>query len=326
MAKTILDLQAHLAPPNYLKYLEKRNVAPYVRREDDVYSFYYGEDSFYRITKHSYDVKSKIEAMDKAGVSVQVLSTIIPGAEILDIKTGNHMARIINDDLAEVVSSHPDRFFAIATLSYRDTDAALIELERAVFKLGFKGILLFSNINGMALSDKRLWPIYETMQKYNLPIFIHPTRPVMVEEVKDYGLEPIVGYMFDTSLAALKMIFSGVFDKYPNLKVVLPHAGGVIPYLLGRIDYQSSINPDSRKHISMEPSYYIKKLYTDTVCLSRKTLEFAYEIFGASNVLFATDYPYVEMEPTIEMVADMDIPEEHKYKIFENNARKLMNI
>lgn len=326
MAVNIIDFQAHLAPERYLKKLAGRRDIPNVIRDGGTYIFKYGEDSYYPITRNSYDIQAKLDAMDKAGISTQVLSIIIPGAEILDIQTGNDIARLVNDEMAEVVSKYSNRFLALTTLPLRDTDASLKELERATSDLGFRGIMFFSNINGMPLSDQSLWPIYEAAQDLDLPIFIHPTRPVMVEEVKEYGLESIVGYMFDTSLAALKMVFSGVFERYPNLKVVLPHAGSTLPYLLGRIDYQSGIIPGSRKELSMAPSNYIKKLYSDTVCMSGKALHFAYDIFGPERLLFATDFPYCEMEPTVQLVRNMDIPDEHKVNIFHKNAEKLLKI
>ncbi len=326
MKKQIYDLQAHLAPKCYLKMLEKRTKTPFVTKDGDAYIFHYGNNSLYNISFNSYDIQSKISAMDKAGIELQLLSMIIPGAEILDVATGNKIASLINDELAEVIDLYPGRFLALATLSYRDVDASLKELDRVIAKYDFRGILLFSNIQGKPLSDKSLWPIYETMQELGLPIFLHPTRPVMVDEVKEYNLEPIVGYMFDTTLAVLKMVFSGVFEKFPDLKLVLPHAGSAIPSLLGRVDYQSSIIPGSRKDISMEPSYYIKKIYTDTVCMSEKTLMSAYELFGHAKLLFATDFPYWEMEPTIKLVDKLNISEEHKQNIYSNNAKRLLRI
>lgn len=326
MKETIIDFQAHIAPESYLKKLSTRKDIPCVTRDGDVYNFQYGQGSSYIITRESYDLQTKLEAMDRAGISTQVLSIIMPGAEILDVATGNDIAKMVNDEMAEIVHKYPGRFLALTTLPLRDTSACLQEMERATFELGFRGIMFFSNICGMPLSDLKLWPIYEAAQDLELPIFIHPTRPVMAEEVKEYGLEQAVGYMFDTSLAALKMIFSGVFDRFPKLKVVLPHAGSTLPYLLGRIDYQSANIPGSRKNISMEPGYYIKKLYSDTVCMSGQTLKFAYDLFGPDRLLFATDYPYVEMEPTIKLVQNMDISAKYKSNIFHGNAEKLLKI
>lgn len=326
MTSKIIDVQAHIAPERYLQFLSKRSNVPYVTKVKDGYEFKYGPDSSYFISKSSYDVDDKLAAMDRAGIQTQLLSIIIPGAEIVDGLASVELSKMINDELAEIIAKYPNRFIALATLPLQNIEASILEMERAITKLKFKGVMLFSNINGKSLSDKSNWPLFEAIQNYEIPLFMHPTRPVMVNEVKEYGLEAIVGYMFDTSLAAIKMVFCGLFDKFPNLKLVLPHAGGVLPYLFGRIDYQSSIIPDSRKDIEKIPSEYIKSFYTDCVCMSPETLKFVYNIYGPDRLLFASDFPYWEIEPTINLVQEMDIPDINKSEIFEKNARKLLNI
>ena len=326
MQAKVIDFQAHFAPDGYIKVLAKRTEIPFVEKVGETFLFQYGPGSKYPITKDSYDIRTKLEAMDKAGVEAQVLSIIIPGAEILDLRTSIELARVVNDEMAEVVSKYPDRFTALTTLPLRDTDASLKELDRATNKLGFKGIMLFSNIAGMPLSDPKLWPIYEMAQELDQPIFIHPTRPVMADEVREYGLEFIVGFLFDTTLAALKLIFSGVLERYPKLKLIIPHAGSTLPYLLGRIDYQSALIPGSRKNLKAEPSEYIKRLYTDTVSMSGPALDFVYKLLGPDKLLFATDFPYWAMEPSVALVEQMDIPKKHKEAIFYKNARKLLKL
>jgi predicted TIM-barrel fold metal-dependent hydrolase len=326
MQAKVIDFQAHFAPPSYIDVLAKRTEIPFVKKVGETYLFRYGPGSQYPITKKSYDIRTKLEAMDNAGVEAQILSIIIPGAEILDLKTGIDLARIVNDETAEVVRQYPERFTALTTLPLRDTEASLKELDRATNSLGFKGIMFFSNVDGMPLSDPKLWPIYEMAQELDQPILIHPTRPVMADEVKEYGLEIIVGFMFDTSLAALKLIFSGVLERYPKLKIIVPHAGGILPYLLGRIDYQSSLIPGSRDNLKTAPSDYIKKFYTDTVSMSGPALEYVYNLLGPEHLLFATDYPYWEMVPSVELIKQMDIPEEHKEGIFYKNAKRLLKL
>ncbi len=326
MNAKVIDFQAHFAPPGYLKVLSKRTDIPFVEKDGDTFLFHYGSGSHYHITKNSYDIQTKLAAMDKAGVEAQVLSMIIPGAEILDVKSSIELARVANDEMAEVVSKYPNRFTALTTLPLRDTEASLKELDRATDKLGFRGIMFFSNVAGMPLSDPKLWPLYEKAQKLDQPIFIHPTRPVMAEEVREYGLEIIVGFLFDTSLAALKLIFGGVLERYPALKLIVPHAGATLPYLLGRIDYQSALIPGSRDNLKAPPSEYVKKLYTDTVSMSAPALDYVYKLLGPDKLLFATDFPYWEMEPSVALVEQMQIPAQHKKGIFFKNARRLLKM
>lgn len=310
----------------YIRKFEGRSEPPMIEKIGESFLFRYGPGSQYMITKDSYDVPTKLAAMDKAGVDMAVLSINVPGAETLSVSEGNDLARMVNDEYAEVVAAHPDRFLALTTLPYRDTDAALKELDRASTELGFRGIMFWSNIGGMPVSDESLWPIYEMAEALDQPIVIHPTRPVMADELREYGLEIVVGFMFDTSLAALKLIFSGVMERYPKLKFVLPHAGSTLPYLCGRIDYQSRIIPGSWKNLTALPSEYIKRLYTDTVCLSKPTLKLAFDFFGCDKVLFGTDFPYWEMEPSVSLVEEMDVSEEERSLIFQGNAERILKI
>lgn len=323
---TMIDMQAHFMPQGYIQRMEERTEWPCIRRNGESYYFQYGPTSAYTISKSAYDIGAVLAAMDETGIDTQALSINIPGAEILDIPNSVDIARMVNDEYAQIVSKHSNRFVAFATLPLRDTDASLKETERAVKQLGFRGLMFFSNVMGLPLSDKRFWPIYELAQELNKPIYIHPTRPVMADQVSEYGLEMIVGYLFDTSLAVLKLIFSGVLEQYPELKIIMPHAGGTLPYLLNRIDYQSVNIPGSRKNLCKAPSEYIKKIYMDTVCLSTETLRLAYDLVGADHILFATDYPFVGMQQTIDVIEHMDISNENKQLIFCGNAKRLLKI
>lgn len=321
-----IDLQTHFLPQGYIKKLEARNDQPYIEKIGDQYRFQYGENSSYFVGKAAYDIETVINAMDKVGIDFQFLSINIPGAEVLDEKTGIELARIVNDEYAEIIENYPTKFSALTTLPLRNIDASLKELDRATKDLDFRGIMMFSNVMGMPISDKRFWPIYEMAEQYDQPIYIHPTKPVMANEMQEYGLESMLGYVFDTSLAALKLILSGVFEKYPNLKVIIPHAGGTLPYLVNRIDYQSTLVKDSKKNISANPSEYIKKLYMDTVSLSSSTLKLAYDLVGEDRILFATDYPFVDMNISIDVVNELEVSDKVKNKIFHENANKLFKL
>ncbi len=322
----VIDFQAHYMPKEYLEMLGKRKEPPYIEKMGDKYNFQYGIGSSYIINKNFYNINENLASMDHAGIDLQVLSMNIPGAEILDVKSSIEIARLINDSYAEIVASHPGRFLAFTTLPWRDTDASLNELERATKKLDFRGITLFSNIMGLPVDDQRFWPIYELAEALEQPILIHPTRPIIADAVNDYGLESMVGYIFDTTLAALRLILSGVLERYPNLRFVLPHAGSTLPYLAGRIDFQSTLNQASRKNIKEPPSFYIKKLYMDSVCLSSGALKMAYDLVGPDQILFATDHPFVGMEESLDLIKKMDISEQNQRKILLDNARRLLKM
>lgn len=319
-----IDFQAHFLPQAYINRMKKRKTPPFIEQQGDVYRFQYGLSSAYFVRKPAYDIQMVLDRMDAAGITRQILSINIPGADVLDDRTGIEIAQEVNDEYAEIMARFPGRFSALATLPLRNTDASLREMERAAKKLGFAGALLFSNVEGEELSAPRLWPIYQLAQQLDLPLYIHPTRPVMADQVQKYGLEAMLGYVFDTSLAAMKLILSGVLEQYPNLKLVVPHGGGTLPYLAGRIDHQASLMPESMENLSMPPSVYLRKLYLDTVCISPETLRMAYNFIGADHLLFATDHPFVDMEQSVALVNTLDIPETDKQKIFSQNAMRLM--
>jgi len=149
----------------------------------------------------------------------------------------------------------------------------------------------------------------------------------MAEATASYGLTGVVGYVFDTTLAMLRIIFSGLLEKHPDLKLILPHLGGVIPYLIGRIDHQFSVNPECQGRISKPPSEYFKLVYMDTAqSLYPPALECAYKLMGSKKILFGTDYPFADLSKSIQSIRQLNIPEEEKKEIFEGNAVKIFKI
>lgn len=325
MGERRIDLQAHFMPQGYLRFLQDRPVHPTIRREGDAYRFQYGPNSSYLITRASLDISALLEQMDQNGIDLEVLSINLPGAELLDEAGGVTLARTVNDEFFTIMKRYPGRFSALTTLCYRNVDEALYEMDRCN-KLGFAGVMLFSNVMGCPLDDKRFWPLYEQAQRLDTPLYLHPTTPLIAPHVQDYGLEGMLGYVYDTSLAALRLILAGVLDAYPRLKLVVPHAGGVLPWLAGRIDHQSRLIPGAARHISAPPSQYIARLYLDTVCLSADTLRFALRMVGPDHVLFATDYPFVPMEATIDMIDRLHLSPEHRSMLFSGNAERLFSL
>lgn len=328
MKQKIIDMQAHFMPESYISCMRHRKEIPYIESQGNLYRFRYGESesSTYWIKPSFYDISLVLESMDAAGIDMQVLSINIPGAEVGEHDLSIAIAQKANDDYADIVSRYPERFTAFATLPLSDTDAALREAERAIGQLGFTGVMFFSNIYGMHLSDRKLWPIYAFLEQQDIPMYIHPTKPLVAPFVEDYGLEAMVGYLYDTSLAALKMILSGVFETYPNLKVIMPHAGGVLPYLAKRLDHQAQLNPQANEHITMPPSEYLKKLYLDTVCLSTPSLQLACDLVGADHILFATDYPFVPIQVSLDVVDGLRVGEQERELIYCGNAQKLLKL
>ncbi len=203
------------------------------------------------------------------------------------------------------------------------------ELERAITELGLKGIALLSNANGVALSDQRFWPLYEKADELKVVFFIHPNFPVGVEAMEEYMLMPLVGFLADTTLAAASLVFSGVPERFPNIKWVLGHLGGAVPYLAERFDRGYEAYKECRENISRLPSEYLKEnFYYDTVNFDVKALEFAIGFAGADHLVAGSDYPHQigSLQKMLSSIRQLDISEEEQAGILGENATRLLSL
>jgi predicted TIM-barrel fold metal-dependent hydrolase len=319
-----IDIQSHCFPEPVIRYLERRADPPRVARGDGMVTLVLSPAIAWPMPAGMNDLTLKLEAMDKNGVDVQVLSLNAPGPERLAGPEADELARIAHDALAEFIGRRPDRFWGIATLGFHVMEASLRELDRAVKVLGFKGVQLFSNIRGKGLDDPFLHPLYARCQELELPIFLHPTVPVMEAAGADYHMNAMVGVLFDTTLAALRLILSGTLEKFPRLAFVLPHVGSTIPYLQGRIDHLSGALPGGRQHIRKAPSEYFQRFCVDSVSSFQPAIDYCYRLVGADRILFGTDYPWVPVELSDGLVAGMPISKNEKEKIYSGNALRLL--
>jgi len=195
--------------------------------------------------------------------------------------------------MAAQQKAYPDRIRFFATLPWQYPQAAVAELERAV-SIGAVGVFVAANINNMSLTDPTLKPIWDAIDEKALPVLIHPTAPPGVGDMDmgRYNLVASVGFMYDTSLAVSRMIFDGFFDRYQKLKIIAAHAGGTLPYLVGRLDFCYENMPPCREVISKPPSTYFDRFYYDSVTFTQEALDLCVHVGGAGNVLFGSDYPH----------------------------------
>jgi aminocarboxymuconate-semialdehyde decarboxylase len=228
-----IDFHNHFFPEAYIKELKKEKGYAEVKTDSQGRVLIYYSGDYNIVVGPHVDIKQRIEEMDKYNMDMQVLTLTTPGVERETAKRGIHLARVANDIFSDIVGKYPDRFVALATLPLQDTKASVDELRRAVKDLGLSGGMIFSNINNKTLDLKEFWPIYEEAVKLDVPLFIHPTTPIDLTGLIDYRLVPMLGFTLDTSLAVTRMIYGGVFDKYPSLKVVASHLGGTLPFLVG---------------------------------------------------------------------------------------------
>ncbi len=330
-----IDAYAHIVPPKIMNTLSQVDNDALKRVRNTVESF-----------PTLIDLDKRFRIMDRYPDRVEVLTIVVFSVDELASgpKEATELAQRINDEMAELVFKYPDRFAAAAAiLPFSDMDAALTELDRAINQLHLRGVLMQTPINGKPVDSPEFMPLYERMCQYNLPIWFHPSRK---REIADYPTESeskydifhTWGLPYETTVTMTRLVFSGVLQKYPNLKIITHHCGGMIPYFAQRIvnHYNLAEMRHKRKFTQdlTEPLIeYFRRFYNDTALVGNTpALMCGYHFFGAEHLLFASDMPFDSqlgdygIKSTIQAIEEMDIPDSDKKKIFEDNARKLMRL
>ena len=324
----IIDVHNHYYPPAYLDAL--RSGESNVRITEDAKGnpqLHYPGDYNVAVRGHR-DIDYRAGILAEQGVDMQVLTLTTPGTHVETPATAARLASLVNDALAAVVHDKKGRFAALATLPLNDPAAAARELERAVTQLGLPGAMLFSNVNGVALADQRFWPLYEVASSLDAVLHIHPTAPVGVEAMTDYWLMPLVGFPFDTTLAAAKLVFAGVCEKFPRIRWILSHLGGAVPYLAERLDRGFHAFRECRANIPRPPSEYLRQLYYDTVNFDPQALQLALSFAGPGHILAGSDYPHQigSIPAMLASIRGLPVSNDDKADILGNNAARLLKL
>ena len=324
----IIDFHNHFYPPEYLEALRAGPSTVKVWTDDDGNPVL-GYPGDYNVAVRAHrDIDYREEVLAREGVDLQVLTFTTPGTHVESPERAVVLARLVNDAFAALVRAHGNRFTALATLPLNHPAASAAELERAIAKLEFRGAMLFSNVNGVALADERFWPLYERADTLEAVLYIHPTNPVGVEAMTDYRLMPLVGFPFDTTLAAAKLVFSGVVERFRRIRWVLGHLGGAIPYIAERLDRGYEAFPECRVHVRRPPSAYLKEFYYDTVNFDPAALRLALAFAGSRQILAGSDYPHRigSLRSMRESVRGLDVSADDRALILGMNAARLLGL
>jgi predicted TIM-barrel fold metal-dependent hydrolase len=320
-----IDMFPHILPQKYNEALLKKSRPNYNLEAN-------------RLAPALVDLDLRFKTMDKFEGLKQVLTLGAPPIEFaVSPKEAVELARMANDEMAELVNKYPDRFIAaVASLPMSDVDASLREADRAMKELKFKGVQIFSSINGKPLDSPEFLPLYEKMVQYDLPILIHPARDGEIpdypgEKSSKYTLFVSFAWPFETTMAMGRLVYSGVMEKYPNLKLVAHHCGAMVPFFSVRIRTVAQAGEGEIMKLTKPPVEYFKRFYGDTVLGGNTSaLMCGYAFFGADHIVLGTDYPYtgevVGLEAVIKAVGRMNITEEEKAKIYSKNARQLLKL
>jgi aminocarboxymuconate-semialdehyde decarboxylase len=282
---------------------------------------------FFGVTPAMTDVAKRIEDMDRARIDVEVVSLSTPNVFFTDAEHQPAVARAINDAYAELIATHPTRFKGFASIPMDAPDAALAELHRAIHELKLNGVILLSNIGGKPLTSPEYRPFFEEANRMKLCIFLHPMIPANSDAFREYVLGPIIGFPFDTSLAVARMCYDGMLAEFPDIRWIVGHLGGGIPYLTERMDNGFRDFPECRAKIDQLPSFYLKRLYYDTVSFSPHTLMMVRNMVGADHMVMGSDYPHLlgRIDRAVSSIEELDIREAEKERIFSTTALKILN-
>ncbi|MGH8912194.1 MAG: amidohydrolase family protein [Acidimicrobiia bacterium] len=295
-AQRTIDVHCHLATP-----ATREAAGIHFRPEDEPYDYYMGQDSkdhnkvmFPTIVASLTDPQSRLEHMDRMGIDVQGLATFVSEYYYwTPAGLGAELAREQNDRLAQAVADHPDRFVGLgATVPLQDVDAAIAEAER-VTGSGFKGLQVGGTIDGHNLDEPRYRPFFAAVAELGLGVILHPSGYPESDRFGDYFLTNCIGNPLETMVASTRMIFSGLFEEIPTLKMLLLHGGGYLPFYASRSDHTWEVRPETRVGIpDHPPSHYMKQLYFDTVVFQPLYLRHLIDIVGVDHVMVGTDFPF----------------------------------
>jgi aminocarboxymuconate-semialdehyde decarboxylase len=325
----IIDVHAHWYPPEWIALME---------REGEANGAKIGRNQRGNVTAsipnlsvsfqpQYIDIGSRLQAMDKAGVAMHALSLTQPMAFWAPPAFGLKLCQTFNDACVAVHQKHPDRFVGLAMLPMQDPALAVQEFDRVAKLPGIRGIYMATHINGRNLDQKDFWPVYARCEEHGFPILLHPVNPVGADRMGSYHLRNFIGNPTDTAIAAASLMFGGALDAFPRLDIVLPHAGGVVPILIGRWDHGATVRAEV-KDLKYPPSHYLRRFHYDTVAHSAPILMNIARQVGADRIVAGTDFPadMSDVDPvrTVESLTELSAAD--RELILRGNAARLLKL
>ena len=337
----LIDFQAHVFPEAYLAEM-KRLDAGVILEEPDRHSgmqYFYDKKLKCRIntaTLQGQNIEKRLKHMDELGIDIHVLTIPAPGADRFENGDAIKIARIANDAIAAIARSYPKRFIGFFTLPSSDIKASLDELERSVNELGLCGFGCFANLNGQALDREELFPIYERLANYKLPVYVHPTAPLATEAVGiDIMPTLIFGWAFDSTVAMTRLVYGRVLERFPEINWVVADVGGVLAFFAQRAINIYTGRTDEIRHkygLKENPLDSFRRFYVDTADHPTSTLRCVKDFFSADRMVLGTNYPYgpeegrVLVKNSLKAIDGLALEPGEKEKILGGNAARILRI
>jgi predicted TIM-barrel fold metal-dependent hydrolase len=317
----IVDVHTHFLPAALASALRARDVAPRITGDQILY----GEGSGHLLLPSMEDLDLRFADMERQGIDFAVLGANVPGVDWLAGPDAVALARDMNDELVAVAAAHPDRLAAMAALPMQEPEAAAAELERAV-GAGAVGAMVYSNVVGRGLDDPAFEPVFAAAARLGAPLYLHPAYPVVAGTMDAYALIPTLGFLVDTTSVVLRLVLGGLYERHPELDLVLGHAGSLLPQLAGRIDVEAKRMPGGMGVLSAPPSESLARLYTDAICAWPPALHAALAFLGPDRVMFGTDYPFWDPAATLETVDGAGLAPDVLERVQSGNAQRLFDL
>ena len=327
-----IDIHTHILPKNWPNLKERYGYGGFVQLEhcDTGCSRMLIDGEHFRdITSNSWDPDIRIKECDHFNVDVQVLSTVpVMFSYWAKPKDTADLSMILNDHIAELVTTHPKRFIGLGTLPMQDSDLSIKELERIQKIKGIAGIQIGSHINGLNLDDPRIFPILEAAEAMDISIFVHPWQMLGSDRMNLYWLPWLVGMPAETALSICSLIFGGVFERLPKLRIAFAHGGGAFPSIIGRLEHGYNVRPDIvATHNQHNPKDYIGKFFMDSLVHEPAVLKYMIDLFGADCIALGSDYPFpLGEENPGKMIKDMKLDKDTTNWLYADSALKWLKL
>lgn len=325
----VVDAHAHWYPEEWLKAAEAAGPASglKVTQKAGVWSLNGEWTGVPAVTPEYIDLGVRLKKMDRQGVDVHALSLTTPMTHWASPELGSKLSRIFNDAVSQASSAHPARFVGMATLPMQAPQLALAELERSAKLPGIRGIYLPTTVKGKELDDASFLPIYAACERLGFPVFLHPVETIGKDRTGEFYLRNLLGNPYDTGVAAAHLIFGGVLDRFPSLEILLPHAGGTLPALVGRLDHGVEVRAEL-KHMKKPASAYLRRFTYDTIAHNDALLMNLIRQVGADRVVLGSDFPFdMGYERPVEVVERLkDLSAKDKDQILGKTAARLLRI
>lgn len=320
-----VDVHSHYMPGALVSALEARGESPRIYGEGEQRFIEYGQASGHALLGSMVDIEAQLAEMAAASIDHAVVSVQVPGVDWFGADDGVAVAREVNDELIALTQAHPGRLSAIAVLPMQAPAAAAAELARAVGG-GLKGAIVYSNAAGRDLDRAECGEVFEAAAELEVPIMIHPTFPLSAAATDDYAMVSTLGFLVDTSMAAVRLIFGGLYERHPEFKLYLCHAGSLLPQLAGRADYECTRFDGATGKLEALPSERFAQVYTDTVCAWPAALRSALELVGPEQMMYGSDYPFWDAQATTDTVSAAALPASVRSAIEAENATRLFGL